>query len=162
MFCTKCGKKIDKASKFCTSCGVNLRGEIHQKIEDVHAGKNTSKINRINRRTYILSNIVIYLLILVGAFIIGLLYGTVTEYSEESLSILLFFLYIPMIVYAAKLNTLRLHDLGKSGWYQLWGLVPIANVVVSLYILLGGGQKEPNQYGEPPDDTFAFRQSIMW
>jgi uncharacterized membrane protein YhaH (DUF805 family) len=36
----------------------------------------------------------------------------------------------------------RWHDLGRSGWYLLLGLVPCANLIVILYLLLAPGQPE--------------------
>lgn len=46
---------------------------------------------------------------------------------------------LPMISSAAR----RLHDIGKSGWFQL---IPFYN----LYLLVQPTQPESNAYGEPP------------
>ena len=43
----------------------------------------------------------------------------------------------------------RLHDIGKSGWFQLLGLIPIVNFYL-LYLLVQPGQPESNAFGAPP------------
>ena len=50
----------------------------------------------------------------------------------------------------------RLHDLGKTGWLQLIGLVcpPIGSIVV-LIMCIPDGQKEANKFGEPVGDYDA-------
>jgi uncharacterized membrane protein YhaH (DUF805 family) len=42
----------------------------------------------------------------------------------------------------------RLHDTGRSGWFLLWGLVPIAGPIV-LFVVVGclPGDPGPNGYG---------------
>ena len=43
----------------------------------------------------------------------------------------------------------RLHDTGKSGWLVLLGLVPIANLVLLVFLALPG-DPGANQYGPNP------------
>lgn len=45
----------------------------------------------------------------------------------------------------------RLHDQDKSGWFVLLGLVPIANIVLLVFMFLEG-TKGPNRYGPDPKD----------
>ena len=44
----------------------------------------------------------------------------------------------------------RLHDLNKSGWFMLLGLVPFINIIFALYLLLAPGTNGWNEYGEDP------------
>lgn len=79
---------------------------------------------------YTLVNIVIYVVLaaILGALGLGLvasLYGLAT--------------LVPSIAVGAR----RLHDIGKSGWFQL---IPIYNIV----LLATEGQKGDNQYGADP------------
>lgn len=43
----------------------------------------------------------------------------------------------------------RLHDTGRSGWWYLLCLVPIANLVL-IYFFICDSQPGANQYGENP------------
>lgn len=44
----------------------------------------------------------------------------------------------------------RLHDVGKSGWYYLWILVPYVGGLIILYWSVQPGDKEENKYGLNP------------
>jgi uncharacterized membrane protein YhaH (DUF805 family) len=48
----------------------------------------------------------------------------------------------------------RLHDIGKSGWWLLLGLIPLVNLVL-LYFTVQPSQPESNEYGAPPLATAA-------
>lgn len=43
----------------------------------------------------------------------------------------------------------RLHDVDKSGWFQLLLIIPLINLVV-IFFWVGRSQPEANSYGEPP------------
>ncbi|RST53847.1 DUF805 domain-containing protein [Variovorax sp. MHTC-1] len=43
----------------------------------------------------------------------------------------------------------RLHDIGKSGWWLLIGLIPLVGLVL-LYFMVQPSQSESNEYGAPP------------
>ncbi len=55
-------------------------------------------------------------------------------------------LLIPSIAIATR----RLHDIGKSGWWQLIVLIPLIGLIVLIVWLATPGVKEENQYGESP------------
>lgn len=44
----------------------------------------------------------------------------------------------------------RLHDIGKSGWYFLMYLIPIAGPIIILVWLFTDGNRFVNDYGEDP------------
>ena len=50
----------------------------------------------------------------------------------------------------------RLHDIGKSGVYILFGLIPIAGTIILFVWALTDGNPEPNQYGVSPKYTPGF------
>lgn len=58
-------------------------------------------------------------------------------------SLLCFALLMPSVSIAAR----RLHDTGRSGWLQLWILVPIIGLVVLSFLLSQEGDAHQNQYG---------------
>ena len=43
----------------------------------------------------------------------------------------------------------RLHDLNKTGWLYLLGIVPIVNIFFALYLIFIKGTEGDNQYGSP-------------
>ncbi|MFD5145828.1 DUF805 domain-containing protein [Streptomyces sp. NPDC058401] len=49
----------------------------------------------------------------------------------------------------------RLHDLGKSGWWLLIGLVPLVGGIWLLVLTATEGQPNPNQYGPSPKAVHA-------
>ena len=58
-------------------------------------------------------------------------------------------LAIGAIVPSIAAGVRRLHDQDKSGWFMLLALVPIANIVLIVFMCLEG-TKGPNQYGPDP------------
>jgi uncharacterized membrane protein YhaH (DUF805 family) len=53
---------------------------------------------------------------------------------------------VPSIAVAAR----RLHDIDKSGWMQLIGLIPVLGWIFMIYLLVQDS-KEPNRFGAPAD-----------
>ncbi|HEY4318830.1 MAG TPA: DUF805 domain-containing protein [Herbaspirillum sp.] len=53
-------------------------------------------------------------------------------------------LFLPSIAVAAR----RLHDIDRSGWWQLIALVPVIGWLIVLYWMVQPS-KEPNRYVEP-------------
>ena len=43
----------------------------------------------------------------------------------------------------------RLHDIGRSGWWQLLSLIPVIGGIIVLILCIPAGSKESNQYGDP-------------
>ena len=55
-------------------------------------------------------------------------------------------LVVPTLAVGAR----RLHDTGKSGWWQLIGLVPLVGFIVLIVFFAQEGQPGPNQHGPSP------------
>jgi uncharacterized membrane protein YhaH (DUF805 family) len=53
---------------------------------------------------------------------------------------------LPSIAVAAR----RLHDIGRSGWWQLIGLIPVIGWIVMIVWCATAGKAEPNQWGQNP------------
>ena len=64
-----------------------------------------------------------------------------------SLSILVL---IPLAVLPMPITVKRLHDIGWSGWFFIPMVIPIINLLFTLFLLIKPGKKETNQYGEVP------------
>ena len=55
----------------------------------------------------------------------------------------------------------RLHDMNRSGWFSLFFLLPILNVLLSLYLLFGSGSTGSNRYG-PARVTAIWEKILAW
>ena len=47
----------------------------------------------------------------------------------------------------------RLHDTGKSGWFQLLALIPFIGALIVLILCIPEGSKEANAYGAPVETS---------
>jgi uncharacterized membrane protein YhaH (DUF805 family) len=54
-----------------------------------------------------------------------------------------------MLVPSLAVGARRLHDIGKSGWLQLLGLIPIIGWILLIYWAAQPGETGSNQYGPP-------------
>ena len=54
-------------------------------------------------------------------------------------------LALPYFAVAAR----RLHDIGKSGWLQLVGLIPLVGWIFMIIWCVTEGEKKKNKYGPP-------------
>jgi uncharacterized membrane protein YhaH (DUF805 family) len=82
--------------------------------------------------------------------------GFITAYVKDNLygdeaSTVLWITGIISAVFAAFPIVKRLHDLNKSGWLWLLGLIPLVNVFFGIYLLFGKGTEASNDYGAPPE-----------
>ena len=70
--------------------------------------------------------------------------------SPELVLLLIVVASVYMTVYAIGIAARRLHDLGKSGWWQLLSLIPIVNLAFALYLLFFKGEEGDNRFGPDP------------
>lgn len=75
-------------------------------------------------------------------FILAMVTGFIHEYLYY-LVVLVFL--VPMISAGVR----RLHDIGKSGWLLLLGLIPLVGLVL-IYFMVQPTQPASNEYGAPP------------
>ncbi len=61
-----------------------------------------------------------------------------------------FFLMIPSLA----ISTRRLHDTGRSGWWQIIGFVPVLGLIVLAVLLSFKSETEPNQFGA--SDSYGY------
>lgn len=54
----------------------------------------------------------------------------------------------------------RLHDVGKSGWYLLINLIPIAGSIWFLVLTCTNSQSGDNKYGPNPKEEIIAQQEI--
>lgn len=166
MYCTQCGKKISKSNKFCNFCGSQLvqkQSNIQENFDIFTTESVREKMNRINRKTYAVGIILAYVGVIIVGFVMGFIHALIFgDMSEDTSSVYSLILIVLMVIYGIKLTALRLHDLGKSGWFMLLSYIPLVGIVVGFYILLGEGEKGKNIYGNPPSPQLALKETFRW
>ena len=60
---------------------------------------------------------------------------------------------LAMLVPSLAAGSRRLHDIGKSGWLQLLGFIPVLGWILLIYWCAQPGEAGANKYGEPPADA---------
>lgn len=65
-------------------------------------------------------------------------------------------LLLVLVAYSMRLTILRLHDLGRSGWWVLLQFLPYLNALSSLALLFAPGQKDTNAWGAKPRSHGIF------
>ena len=100
---------------------------------------------RANRREYWMFFLFYFILSIGLSFVAGFL--SVVVGIDVSFLVGLFSL--STIVPSIALATRRLHDISKSGWWQLIGLIPVIGFLLLLYWLAKKGDDGENRFGEP-------------
>ena len=77
--------------------------------------------------------------------IAGAVFGIIPKIGPILLGVWVLALLLPSLGVIAR----RLHDTGKSGWFQLVAIIPAIGVLVLLLVCIPEGSKEANAYGEP-------------
>jgi uncharacterized membrane protein YhaH (DUF805 family) len=57
---------------------------------------------------------------------------------------------LALLVPSVSVATRRLHDIDRSGWWQLIVLIPLIGIIVILVFMAQDSDPETNQYGEKP------------
>lgn len=70
--------------------------------------------------------------------------------NQPSLLLLALLVYVPVAVAPFVMAKRRLNDLDQSGWLSLLFFIPLANLVLALYLLFWPGSPGPNRYGPKP------------
>ena len=80
-----------------------------------------------------------------AAFVISAILGIIPKVGSILSGIFCLAVLLPSLGVTAR----RLHDLGKSGWFQLLGLIPVVGGLIVLILCIPEGSKEANAYGAP-------------
>ena len=98
-------------------------------------------------------------LLIWGLMAVSALLGSMSEIlglvGLGAYMLLSFALIVPSLAVAVR----RLHDLGKSGWYLLIGIIPLVGGIVLLVWLATEGEPVENEYGPDPKQTDDYSVS---
>ena len=158
MICKNCGEFLDDNVKFCTTCGAKQEApaaapsgrdniptyEGHVvgssksvgfldavKLAFVHYADFSGRARRSEYWWFTLFNI-----------IVGSVIGAIAPESSWIWTLI-------VLVPGTALVVRRLHDVGRSGWFYLWILVPLAGYIIMLIQLLKDSAPD-NQWGPNP------------
>ncbi|MDO5017573.1 MAG: DUF805 domain-containing protein [Porphyromonas sp.] len=70
--------------------------------------------------------------------------------SSLTVTTLYFLIAIFFFMPSLAVSVRRLHDIGKSGWWLLIGLIPLIGTLVLLYYYIKEGDHGENRYGPDP------------
>ena len=107
---------------------------------------------------FILANSIIALVLY-----IPMLYSIINidPYTEEIGSTFFIFYGILMLYSLATfipnlaLTVRRLHDVGKSGWFYLVGIIPFVGAILLLYWFCQDGELNENKWGHNPKNNYS-------
>ena len=118
-------------------------------IESVkYCYKNYSNFNgRATRSEFWYFYLFFYLTIFLLTFISGII-----KEGEAMFVIGAIFVLGSLIPFVA-VTTRRLHDVGRSGWWQVLGAIPYVNIIAVIVLIFwwcSEGEKKKNKYGSVP------------
>lgn len=155
--CRKCGADIPVGTKFCPGCGSSvqhggatsvsgddplssaMKGVVPENATYEYFVQGVTKkyadfSGRARRREYWFFQL-IWLLVCVFAGWLPFLGQILT---------------LALVVPDIAVTTRRLHDVGKSGWWQLLSLVPVVGVIVVFVWTIKDGDPQTNRFGPNP------------
>ena len=62
-------------------------------------------------------------------------------------------IYVVLTIAGLVVIVRRLHDLNRSGWWSIIMLLPLVNLIMSLYLLAAGGTQGANRFGSMPSSN---------
>jgi uncharacterized membrane protein YhaH (DUF805 family) len=90
----------------------------------------------------------IYLLLAVVLGFVDMVAGTYSH--DHEIGLFSGALALALLLPSLAVGTRRLHDIGRSGWWQLLWPVPIAGALVLLWFFVRDSQPGDNAYGANP------------
>ena len=180
MYCKNCGTQIADNVKFCPNCGADNSVNVNQNPDNGYqaqggaysAPRNQGNVNYGAGNSYAGPNPVYQRTPSVGfGDAIKLFFTNYVNFSDRArrsefwYAFLFTFLvglvagFIPFLGYVVwiaflipqiSIGVRRLHDIGKSGLYYLFCLIPIAGPIILLVWFCTDGEQKDNQWGKNP------------
>lgn len=105
---------------------------------------------RVRRTTYFLQSFGVFIGFLVFFVIIALMTGNLLLEDSWESSLFGFIFSLGLTIVHSFIFVKRLHDLNLSAWFYWINLIPLVNILFSLYVLFGRGSVGSNDYGPDP------------
>ena len=161
MFCSKCGQPVGEGAQFCANCGNPVNGtkpkndtaekaknffaEMQARADDLKGPEPVDFVKAIKL-------FCLYALNFKGRssrseYWWGYLFNTLLSLVLPVIPMIGGVLSLVMLVPGIAISVRRMHDIGKSGWYLLMGLIPLAGPIILLVYACTASQTEANQWG---------------
>ncbi len=125
---------------------------------------------RIGRLRYFAYGIGTYLILMAvfmplmgGTMLMG---STMASPAEGGIPILMMVamgvFYIAVILLSVAFGKRRLNDLNRRGWWILLFIVPLVNLLLTIYMLFFPGSKEANDFGPPAVANSLGVKILAW
>ncbi len=91
-----------------------------------------------------------FLFNMIISFLLGLLDGVLIATSDTVIGFLGLLYSLAVLLPGIAVSVRRLHDVGKSGWMLLVGLIPIIGTIWLIVLFATEGDRGANAYGPDP------------
>lgn len=90
----------------------------------------------------------LFVTLLTGVFYVPLIYTSTGDGNDYGFAqgFVMLVLFLPSLAVSIR----RLHDIGKSGWNYLWGLLPFIGIIVLIVFFVTPSQPYDNRFGPSP------------
>lgn len=104
---------------------------------------------RASRTEFWLWQLFLFLAMVLPAVVMAVLMPVASSFME-ALSAVLFVAQVALYIPGLAAISRRLHDIGKSGWWQLLAFVPLIGAVILLVWWVRKGNAGTNRFGDDP------------
>ena len=168
MFCSKCGNPVGNGDKFCPHCGNSLDGtksnnegfseKVKNFFAEMQAHANDQKGPEPVDFVKAIKLFFLYALNFKGRssrseYWWGFLFNSLLSSALNLVPLVGGLLSLVLVVPGLALTVRRLHDIGKSGWFYLMLLIPLAGPIIFLVYLCTASKPGANQWGPSAEYT---------
>ncbi len=182
-FCPNCGAQMVNrgtgSQNFCPSCGARMANKYDAAPAETFnlitayksMFKKYAKFNGRSRRSeYWFATLANFLVIMIAYMLMipAIVESANTGYMSDGMAVFMalvalaiFGYSIAVMIPGLAMGVRRLHDVGKSGWFMLLGLIPYIGGIILFVFMVQDSQPGANQYGTNPKEGIIPSNIIL-